>query len=102
LISRVTSAVLFPYTTLFRSIRRPEGRLLHGPALTTVVQPLAACPDDAVLGVRRQVAWASETTGALGRRRPSSAHYRSSSATDERSEEHTSELQSPDQLVCRL
>src|SRR5690348_18090711 len=57
-IRRHTRSTLFPYTTLFRSLR-PHGTGLHAPS------------------------------------------HRRDGAT-ERSEEHTSELQSPVQLVCRL
>src|SRR3712207_7931703 len=77
MIRRPPRSTLFPYTTLFRSrVRQPRARPTHGrdPA---GVQPLAvgADPVDGRLGHRR-------------RRR--------------RSEEHTSELQSRQYLVCRL
>src|SRR5437867_10208351 len=82
---------LFPYTTLFRS--------------TVVSQPVTPATDepreDVFIGPpneRRAVVRASETTtngmvGALGE---------SQSRAVVRSEEHTSELQSPYDLVCRL
>src|SRR5205814_2765023 len=63
---------LFPYTTLFRSLRTPVGK--HGGALAQVrADDLAAIPITAVV----------ERSGI-------------------RSEEHTSELQSLRHLVCRL
>src|SRR4051794_41679981 len=72
------SSPLFPYTTLFRSPAR-SGTFLHRPhapdARETVLLPS--------LGSR----------GGDGRRTVSRAS---------RSEEHTSELQSPVHLVCRL
>src|SRR5256885_6797748 len=75
MIRRPPRSTLFPYTTLFRS---PEG-----------VTGLAIEPDafDAVDCVRLLEAG---HVAQLARRR------------DDRSEEHTSELQSPCNLVCRL
>src|SRR5258708_27970876 len=70
MIRRPPRSTLFPYTTLFRSLRRP-GR---------PVRPV-------VRGAPRQARARLSRVGALGRGR---------------SEEHTSELQSPDHLVCRL
>src|SRR5207248_5562967 len=55
-------STLFPYTTLFRSVRSPE----------------ATAPSDA------------------------SARWAPAGGPSSRSEEHTSELQSPYDLVCRL
>src|SRR5256885_10165720 len=71
MIRRPPRSTLFPYTTLFRSIRAEEG-LEH--------QIRVIC-------------------------RPSSDRTRADwrySLAKERSEEHTSELQSPCNLVCRL
>src|SRR5258708_28170042 len=73
MIRRPPRSTLFPYTTLFRSPGEPE-----------ILQRL---------GVRREKAHRS----AILRR-----HVRDGGAIGERSEEHTSELQSPDHLVCRL
>src|SRR5438552_11441522 len=70
---------LFPYTTLFRS---------HG--------------DD---GSRRPQAVVREPCGApseRGEQRNRGELHRGVRGTAWRSEEHTSELQSPDHLVCRL
>src|SRR5256885_5559748 len=81
MIRRPPRSTLFPYTTLFRSQRRPGRCLLRVP-----------------LGARAQ--------GRLGgvarlHRRPVP---RGPAGRDQtrRSEEHTSELQSPCKLVCRL
>src|SRR5437870_11471432 len=72
------SSTLFPYTTLFRSQPRPKSRPCEGIA--------AAAP-----------------AGSWILYRPSDdrrvVHVR---VIDERSEEHTSELQSRGHLVCRL
>src|SRR5258708_26153841 len=81
MIRRPPRSTLFPYTTLFRSADRVQ-LLEVGPQLleVPVLRGLAVgggaddvCADDAVDHV-----------------------------ADLRSEEHTSELQSPDHLVCRL
>src|SRR3712207_7835953 len=81
MIRRPPRSTLFPYTTLFRSSLRPlrfGGRALH-------------------LGALR----------ADGRHRHGVAlgphvHARQARRLDRRSEEHTSELQSRQYLVCRL
>src|SRR2546426_2714775 len=74
MIRRPPRSTLFPYTTLFRS-RAPT-------AARCPTAPRAACP----------------------RRVASSARFRiqHGSSRARRSEEHTSELQSPCNLVCRL
>src|SRR5690606_39503059 len=88
---------LFPYTTLFRSARdvpsaartRHDGgmsdphALSHAPLATGGVLGVFAHPDDETLGAGTVLA----TAAAAG---------------VPRSEEHTSELQSRENLVCRL
>src|SRR5258708_10896406 len=87
MIRRPPRSTLFPYTTLFRSLRVEHG-------VKSFVDP---CPIE--LGrdvtVMAEIAERSQmniicTTGDL-------RHH-----GNVRSEEHTSELQSPDHLVCRL
>src|SRR5204862_1302857 len=74
-------STLFPYTTLFRSTRhRPKAR----PART------------------RPAACARTPRGATDSVHGNSGHPRSMRARPARSEEHTSELQSRRDLVCRL
>src|SRR5947208_13390556 len=76
MLRRSPTSTLFPYTTLFRSFTSTRW------------------------AARSRKAWrsaASSTVPRSGRR--SSAKTSSAAA---RSEEHTSELQSPDHLVCRL
>src|SRR5256885_10888181 len=82
MIRRPPRSTLFPYTTLFRSTRhliaqghRRIGYVTHDPTLTSI----AARTD----GYRQALRAAGVPV-------------------DERSEEHTSELQSPCNLVCRL
>src|SRR2546427_4587234 len=78
MIRRPPRSTLFPYTTLFRSRLAHDGGLGAG----------APHPsrDGTVVADQRLGAW-------LGRCRPLAAN---------RSEEHTSELQSQSNLVCRL
>src|SRR5256885_5901609 len=87
MIRRPPKSTLFPYTTLFRS-GRPAARYC---ALRSPNQPL-----------RRRTFWSLATVNSP--REPLTYRwYGSISAdTDRRSEEHTSELQSPCNLVCRL
>src|SRR5258708_29468385 len=73
MIRRPPRSTLFPYTTLFRS-----------PVHEAPVQ-LAAAPEG------EEILFDYAATGLSLRRHPLA-----------RSEEHTSELQSPDHLVCRL
>src|SRR5256885_4496516 len=89
MIRRPPRSTLFPYTTLFRSLHRQRLLAARAPAAR------AAVPDpargQAVLR-RRQV------RAAPGGRAP----LRGLPRHQGRSEEHTSELQSPCNLVCRL
>src|SRR5256885_9190860 len=92
MIRRPPRSTLFPYTTLFRSRHRdrPLGRA-PGTSLSGVRVGVAAAP-----GARRVgpgVSVAGTLRGAALRLCPDHAG---------RSEEHTSELQSPCNLVCRL
>src|SRR5258708_21317052 len=79
MIRRPPRSTLFPYTTLFRS-RRGAERTQHAGAVPA-------------LGAERGIIEADPD--------PRSAP-RAGTAPACRSEEHTSELQSPDHLVCRL
>src|SRR5207302_10701558 len=96
LIRRPLRSTLFPYTTLFRSlsnhlrasrVRRPAAsrwasRRLRGVSNGPRPRSLPCIPERARLRVDRD--------------------HRSASAAPHRSEEHTSELQSRENLVCRL
>src|SRR5438270_3518545 len=83
MIRRPPKSTLFPYTTLFRSLALTAGALL--------VAALAA-------------AAAHLATVARLENRPAAAPPAAaiSTCTASRSEEHTSELQSQSNLVCRL
>src|SRR5256885_9623951 len=76
MIRRPPRSTLFPYTTLFRSISSPTA--------------LRADVTGSILGVVRD-----STQGVVA-----GAHIVATNV--QRSEEHTSELQSPCNLVCRL
>src|SRR5947208_8694336 len=82
------SSTLFPYTTLFRS---PQERRRHGRAARRRRPPLARL---------RAGAPAAPHAEPLGR--PPGPQPIDEMDCRPRSEEHTSELQSPDHLVCRL
>src|SRR3712207_7257309 len=96
MIRRPPRSTLFPYTTLFRSAgaRVVRVHVEHAPARREaarrlrrrVAEPVVAVPDDRALARAR----VDEDEGDLVAR-----------ALD-RSEEHTSELQSRQYLVCRL
>src|SRR5688572_31369859 len=101
MIRRPPGSTLFPYTTLFRSPPRSGraalrvgrcGRAAHWSAVRTERPPDSRCPTaaEASPGGRASVP-ATYTLGS-----PQSPHPAA------RSEEHTSELQSQSNLVCRL
>src|SRR3712207_7374585 len=90
MIRRPPRSTLFPYTTLFRSAHseiigmQPEGNwITRAPSLRRKAILLAKVQDEAGHGL--YLYSAAATLGA-----------------DRRSEEHTSELQSRQYLVCRL
>src|SRR5690349_23711951 len=87
MIRRPPRSTLFPYTTLFRSMR------MAGPR--NPVSSSAAKAEHPVPPVRRRGPPETFSPGADHDQRPRSR-------TMTRSEEHTSELQSRRDLVCRL
>src|SRR3712207_7072249 len=93
MIRRPPRSTLFPYTTLFRS--RPA---LRPALLRRVVLP------DVPQGRLREGGHRDAGAADLGRGGPDRRPGRRRRAGDEghRSEEHTSELQSRQYLVCRL
>src|SRR3712207_9107229 len=102
MIRRPPRSTLFPYTTLFRSpfelVGEPHVGVKAGRVLVEVQERLRAAVEDAalLLDERRDRAKALEHGLQFverGRRRV---------AHSARSEEHTSELQSRQYLVCRL
>src|SRR2546430_7737033 len=86
MIRRPPRSTLFPYTTLFRSWQ----------PLTTRISQAATTPTSPAV--------TTATSPPMDRRRASATATRAGSRMAERlrSEEHTSELQSQSNLVCRL
>src|SRR5207244_9749137 len=88
-------STLFPYTTLFRSIRCRSFELL--PLLLFLTRTGADQVDDRPRS--SQYAKQYFTYSRVGQ---SGQAVQVAQVQSPRSEEHTSELQSPDHLVCRL
>src|SRR5256885_8912220 len=87
MIRRPPRSTLFPYTTLFRSPPEPWLKMRRSPER----------PPFHTLNCLEK-AWEKRRSQSVGESSASSWH-----PTDcDRSEEHTSELQSPCNLVCRL
>src|SRR5207244_12191389 len=85
-------STLFPYTTLFRSVlAAPSRETQHRPVRRTVAGPTEALGIDE--GFHKIDGM---TIGPFPLSGKHAGHAR------QRSEEHTSELQSPDHIVCRL
>src|SRR5258708_22348247 len=82
MIRRPPRSTLFPYTTLFRSVQWEQD--WAGARQATLRSELTT-----TLG------YARDRSGGMSRNYPTAG-------LQWRSEEHTSELQSPDHLVCRL
>src|SRR5438552_13206271 len=97
MITQTPRSTLFPYTTLFRSISRQNNLRRKKSMKTLILNSLNRLHKDEagqglveyllILALVAFAATAGMTTLASGLNR---------------SEEHTSELQSPDHLVCRL
>src|SRR5438045_7065184 len=80
---------LFPYTTLFRSMKRTPLSYVRGSAATTAALTIVLCMP-AMAQRHWREGWRFEDTEKINR------------TFQRRSEEHTSELQSLRHLVCRL
>src|SRR2546427_6825364 len=84
MIRRPPRSTLFPYTTLFRS---------SAARMTALYPATVACEDRASIGCARVIRGIDSIANAITPRAASRSR---------RSEEHTSELQSQSNLVCRL
>src|SRR3712207_7246694 len=99
MIRRPPRSTLFPYTTLFRSALVASGR---DEDLSRVIQFVEGFPDEFSLAecqvpsLKALVPWSQKKYGVVH------PHLVSWLASVRRSEEHTSELQSRQYLVCRL
>src|SRR2546427_1407309 len=89
MIRRPPRSTLFPYTTLFRSAR-------HGERLGRIVAPGGATHEPVARADRKQ------DLRERGKQRHDASGGRGERHLTTRSEEHTSELQSQSNLVCRL
>src|SRR3712207_9133029 len=102
MIRRPPRSTLFPYTTLFRSRLSQDRRLQFAPqdvnagepGPTTWASRVREAPRQSVLGLAEQTDGEHATLGQT--------IMHAASDREERSEEHTSELQSRQYLVCRL
>src|SRR5258708_18568698 len=92
MIRRPPRSTLFPYTTLFRSVWFAEGE--HDVCQLQPFRPFGELDEV----VPRDVLGDNGAGGADEAREPNGVV----ATARTRSEEHTSELQSPDHLVCRL
>src|SRR5258708_14452718 len=84
MIRRPPRSTLFPYTTLFRSY-------------VPILRSTPARMTDPAVGASTCASGSQVCSGKSGTLMAKDAHVEAP-----RSEEHTSELQSPDHLVCRL
>src|SRR5256885_13124573 len=87
MIRRPPRSTLFPYTTLFRSLLFLQRGFRELPDLTGDLLPVHPRLVEVLVGGRKQHCAQEHRHGRL---------------LEGRSEEHTSELQSPCNLVCRL
>src|SRR5256885_11572194 len=85
MIRRPPRSTLFPYTTLFRSAVNPLAYAWLGPLLGALSRPFGG--------------WLADKAGGA---RVTFWNFLVMAVAVVRSEEHTSELQSPCNLVCRL
>src|SRR5258708_13934677 len=85
MIRRPPRSTLFPYTTLFRSVARAES-FFHGLAANDFAQDNDREALDQPFDYFQNVRGEKDSDALAG----------------DRSEEHTSQLQSPDHLECRL
>src|SRR5688572_31158332 len=101
MVRRPPRSTLFPYTTLFRSQGiEPDVRVEQVDARALAAVPERSAPAGEA-GLQRHLQGDSGLSAPGGARRDRG--YRSlEAAAQARSEEHTSELQSQSNLVCRL
>src|SRR3712207_8027589 len=95
MIRRPPRSTLFPYTTLFRSAQRPEGH--HHPGQVLRELPNSTPQKTPIIAHIHRLLHRSEHAAPC---HVTEVAY--PLVTRSRSEEHTSELQSRQYLVCRL
>src|SRR5207244_7786907 len=95
-------APLFPYTTLFRSYAGDDNKEMHVAAYLDLLGRTYTGAGPQGLYLAQDKGLAKKVFGFHEIRTPYFATcYRGTLDHCHRSEEHTSELQSPDHLVCR-
>src|SRR5207249_8694927 len=93
---------LFPYTTLFRSLLAPGvARLAGGGTGGEQLEPQARSPAHRHLGDLPSILGRQRRRAGEGRAGPAVVALPAAARRGGRSEEHTSELQSRFDLVCR-
>src|SRR3712207_8328833 len=97
MIRRPPRSTLFPYTTLFRSAVHRAG-VQGGGGAPALVRPERGAAVAAAVGEDRRLRGELRLLQPVGALR----HRAEGEPADGRSEEHTSELQSRQYLVCRL
>src|SRR3712207_9195845 len=102
MIRRPPRSTLFPYTTLFRSRHHETGSAPSGALGRSFVAARARRGSVAVSEAIQLVDVARKATEAYGRPDLTARLARTRQRLADRSEEHTSELQSRQYLVCRL
>src|SRR5256885_16790574 len=102
MIRRPPRSTLFPYTTLFRSLFAVADRLNTISADSTLYQSVLHAVRAII--AKRQVVFGRSTlvTVSLNGEPHTGVLFQEINIALQRSEEHTSELQSPCNLVCRL
>src|SRR3712207_7127346 len=98
MIRRPPRSTLFPYTTLFRSQAGVDVEVLPGPSAPITALEASGFPADTVVFLGFPPRRGKERADLLARIPKERATF----VLLERSEEHTSELQSRQYLVCRL
>src|SRR5258708_38163191 len=102
MIRRPPRSTLFPYTTLFRSLWNEVGRGGDLQELDTWLTQNPLVIQDLITAAFATEAPAITDFFEVSRIDLTSAKRGQKIFNETRSEEHTSELQSPDHLVCRL
>src|SRR3712207_8747308 len=95
MIRRPPRSTLFPYTTLFRSVSGPPAEPSDGAALLDLLGPARRSAGDLQQVLHRE-------DGVRQHCHQPAGHGELCPVVRTRSEEHTSELQSRQYLVCRL
>src|SRR5205807_8790116 len=99
---RTSTPTLFPYTTLFRSLASDcDGSNASSVAHLRSVLASAVASADHSAGMTDSGSGHANTTNSGPTWAASQANLRDDAVRLRRSEEHTSELQSPCNLVCR-